>query len=177
MPININTNLLEEKYEERIRWMMGVKQFGRRCRFLYPPMISSCPNCFQGAGGLSLGQYKPGGTVPFADTVCPVCLGKGTFEESKTEEDILIVLFDSKQWFSPGGTANLPDNSAMIIGDRQRTWNKVLQSYRIILNTDAYTDQTQYRLSGEMYPVGLFNGDSTGGSKFFYAYLVREKAG
>ena len=124
---------------------------------------------------MSLGIYRPGGSEPFEENmVCPVCLGKGTFEETVTEEDILIVLFDSKQWFSPGNVSYLPDNSAMVIGDRRRTWNKMQQCSRIILNTDVYGEESPFRKSGEIYPVGLFNGDDRSGSRWFYTFLVRE---
>ena len=124
---------------------------------------------------MSLGIYRIGGPEFFEkNMVCPVCQGKGTFEEVVTEEDILIVLFDSKQWFSPGNVSYLPDNSAMVIGNRRRTWNKMQQCTRIILNTDIYNEQTKYRKQGEIYPVGLFNGDDMSGSRFFYTFLVQE---
>jgi len=176
MPVNINTNQLVKLYNERILWMLKEKNFGRRCRFHYPPKVIRCSNCHQGAGGLSLGTYKIGGPEPF-EGVCPVCLGKGTFEETKTEEDILIVLFDSQQWFSPGKVTKLPDNTAMVIGDRRRTWNKVLQCDRIILDLNVNGDNAPYKKIGEMYAVGLFNGDDKSGSRFFYAYVCRDGGG
>jgi hypothetical protein len=104
-------------------------------------------------------------------------LGKGVFEEVVTEEDTLIVLFDFKQWFQPGNVTKLPDNSAMIIGNRKRSWNKMVQCSRIILNTDVYGGNTPYKKSGELYPVGLFNGNDKSGSKFFYCYVEQEGGG
>ena len=123
---------------------------------------------------MSAGLYKPGGAVPFEGT-CPVCLGKGTFEESVTEEDVLIVLFDSNMWFEPSQVAKLPDNSAMIIGDRLKSWNKVAKAPRIILNLDVYGENTTYRLYSKLYPVGLFNSNDRSGSRWFYAFLTQEK--
>ena len=177
MPIRIKTDLLSKEYNDRIAWMMGINQFGRRCRFLYPSRKIPCHNCHQGAGGLSLGRYKTGGPEPFVDSICPVCMGKGTFEETKTEEDILIVLFEPQSWFSLGNITKLPDNTAMIIGDRARSWNKVLQCSRVVLNTDVYNENTLYRLFGSPYPAGLFNSDDKSGSRFFYAYVVQESGG
>jgi len=154
--------------------MMDAKQFGRKCRFLYPPRKVPCNNCYQGAGGLSTGVYKPGGDVFFENTSCPVCLGKGTFEEAKVEEDVLIVLFDHNLWFQPSQVSKLPDNSVMVVGDRTKTWSKVNQCSRIVLNTDVYSDNTRWKLSGATYPVGLFNGDGKSGSRWFYAFLIQE---
>ena len=51
---------------------------------------------------MSTGSYRLGGPEPFEEGVtCPVCMGKGTFTESKIEADTLIVLFDANQWFKP----------------------------------------------------------------------------
>jgi len=158
--------------------MMGLKQFGRRCRFHYPPVIKECPNCIRGGSGMSQGIYRIGGEEPFDEGMtCPVCLGKGTFEETKTEEDILIVLFDPKQWFSPGKVANMPDNTIMVIGDRLRTWGKVVSCERMIPNLDVYNDNIPYRLFGEPLPIGLFNGDGKSGSAWFSALFSREGGG
>jgi hypothetical protein len=153
---------------------MDYKQFGRRCKYIYPPKITECPNCLLNASKMSAGIYRPGGPEPFENTTCPVCLGKGIFEEQFTEEDVLIVLFDQQAWLQPGMVTKLPDNSAMVIGDRLRSWNKIKKSTRIILNLDVYGDSTPYKLFGEPYPVGLFNGNDKSGSRFFYAYLARE---
>ena len=157
--------------------MMQLRQYGRRCRFIYPPVKIECPNCLTNTSGLSAGVYRPGGPQPFQNTTCPVCAGKGLFDQSQEEEDIMIVLFDVKQWFEPAKVATLPDNSAMIIGDRKRTWDRVVKSHRMILNTDVYTEGTPYRLSGEPFPVGLFNADDRSGSRWFYACVVREGGG
>lgn len=82
---------------------------------------------------MSMGIYRPGGPEFFEEGMtCPVCLGKGTFEEPKIEEDILIVLFDHEMWFQPNNVAKLPDNSAMIIGDRLRSWNKVVEHHFLL---------------------------------------------
>jgi len=113
----------------------------------------------------------------FENTACPVCLGTGRFEESESEEDVMIVLFDPKTWFEPGKVADLPNNSAMVIGDRLRTWSKVKRAFRVILNTDVYGEGTPYVLESEPYPVGLFNSNNQSGSRFFYAYYRREGGG
>ena len=179
MPItNAESKRIAKLYNDRIAWMMKEQQFGRRCKFIYPPIKTQCPNCLIGAGGLSNGIYRRGGPRPFHDnTTCPVCLGQGTFEEHTSEEDIMIVLFDANQWFEPGKVASMPDNSAMIIGDRKRTWGKVVRCERVILNTDVYSEGTPYKRHGEPYPVGLFNADNQGGSKWFYCYFTREGGG
>ena len=172
--IKINSGKLAKLYNDRIAWLMQQKQFGRRCRFIYPSHKRECDNCYQTTSGMSAGTYRPGGAEFFEGTTCPVCLGKGTFEEVVTEEDILIVLFDHRMWFEPANVSKLPDNSVMIIGDRLRTWNKVKKSIKIILDLDVYGDETPYVKSGEMYPVGLFAGDDKSGSRWFFAYLSRE---
>jgi hypothetical protein len=177
MNINIKSRQLAKLYNDRIGWLMKYENFGRKCKFIYPPIKTECPNCLLNASQMSAGIYKPGGPEPFEETTCPVCLGKGIFEESVTEEDTLIVLFDHKSWFEPGNVAKLPDTSVMVIGDRLKSWNKVKKCNRVILNLDVYGETAPYRLYGEMYPTGLMNGNDKSGSRWFYAYLVRDGGG
>ena len=126
---------------------------------------------------MSLGKYKAGGSIPFDEGACPVCLGKGFFEEQVVEEDVLIVLFDKQMFLEPGRVAQLPDNSAQIIGERIRSWDKVIRATRMVLNTDVYNDGSMWKKYGEPFPVGLYNGDDKSGSKWFYCYLEREAGG
>jgi hypothetical protein len=168
---------ISKLYNERIKWLMGAQQFGRRVKYIFPPKKIECPNCLRSGSGASSGRYKAGGPEPFENTTCPVCLGKGGFEEQHEEDGVLIVLFDANQWFEPGKVASLPDNSAMIIGDRLTDWVKVTKCERMILNTDVYSIRTPYVRHGEPYPVGLFSSNDQSGGRWFYCYMQREGGG
>jgi len=175
---SINSQRLAKLYNERINFLLKYENFGRKCLFYYPPSKQHCPNCIVSASGLSSGKYRIGGPMPFMPPEpCPYCKGKGVFKNSVMEEDTLIVLFDHKMWMQPSMVASLPDNSAMIIGNKKRSWDKVVRAERVILNTDVYGTGTPYKLFGEPYPCGLFNGDDKSGSAFFYAYYIREGGG
>ena len=156
---------------------MKQKNFGRVCRFHYPVKKVPCPNCITTASGLS-GRYKSGGPIPFSDgELCPYCFGNGIFEESVVEEGLLIVLFDSKMWFEPSKSSMMPDNTALVIGDRTKTWDMIVRAERVVLDTGVYGEGTVYKLFGEPLPVGLLAGDNKTGNRFWMAYLAREGGG
>ena len=101
MPTNaINPRKLAALYNSQIKRMLSYEMFGRKVRFIYPPKVTDCPNCIRGSSG-STGVYKQGGPHFFENTTCPVCLGRGLFEESVTEESVMIVLFDANAFFEP----------------------------------------------------------------------------
>jgi len=177
MPVKIDTRNIAKLYNERIDFLLQYKAFGRKCRFYYHPEQVSCDNCIINASRQSSGKYKPGGPKPFDGTTCPVCRGQGVFEVPHVEEDIMIVLFDKNMFFEPAQVSQLPDNTVMVIGDRQRTWDKIVRCERMVPNLDVYGNGTTYTLFGEPYPVGLCNGDDKSGSKYMYAYFVRESGG
>jgi len=177
MAFKIDTRRIAKLYNERIDFMLRYEAFGRKCRFIYPSKRESCPNCILNASGQSSGKYKPGGPRPFNGTTCPVCRGQGVFDVPHVEEDTMIVLFDKNMFFEPAQVSQLPDNTMMVIGDRKRTWNKVVRCERMVPNLDVYGDGTTYMLYGEPFPIGLFNSDDKSGSKYFYAYFVRESGG
>jgi len=178
MPLSRQTiKRLSRLYNEEIKSLMNYEAFGRRCLFIYPPKRIPCPNCIVTSAGLS-GPYKIGGPIPFSEgMICPYCMGKGIFDEHVEEEDIVIVLFDKNMFMKPGQVAQLPDNTAMMIGERAKTWDKVVRAERVILNTDVYGKGSPYVRYSEPLPVGLLNSTDQSGSKWFYCYYSRDGGG
>lgn len=174
----LNIKQLSKAYDDSIRYMLDKNVYGRECLFVYPPKLVECTNCIVNSSGLSSGIYKQNGPTPFnVPKVCPVCHGNGTFKEDKEDKDILIVLFDANKWFDPTKAADMPDNSAMIIGETDKTWKKIVTCDYIILNTDIYTKATPYRLKDEPQPVGLFNDGTKSGRAFYFCYVFRDGGG
>lgn len=91
-----------------------IDQLGKRCRLVYPPTYTLCPNCiFDSIGNKSSNHYKHGGPVSFDSGICPMCNGVGREATFPTEIINLLCAWTPKEWFI------LPENLRIPDGDLQ----------------------------------------------------------
>jgi hypothetical protein len=168
----LDAHELESTYEKHIDWLM--ENGSRTCRFIYPPAISPCPNCYQTANGTSNGKYNyQTGIKPFSSGMCPVCLGKGKMTAEREETGKLIVIYDPNDaFFEPQKVSNIPAGSALCYGKRKDTWKHIVSCERIVVDTDVYAKGTVYRLFNAPRPLGLFKSDV-----YYEVILTLEGAG
>ena len=97
-----------------------------------------CNNCiFDTISLLSSNRFNDTGPQPFAEnTICPVCLGRGTIDSLNNEEIIhLAVIFDSKYFINYNSKAvNIPAGSVQTLS-KIDTISKLRNADEIIFDT------------------------------------------
>lgn len=117
-----------------------------------------CNNCFfDSISLLSSNRYNGTGPYPFVEnTICPVCMGKGTLSSNTKEETLyLAVIFDSKYFINNSKLIDIPAGSVQTLSNMD-TINKIRNTNEIIFNStiNSYNDYT-YQRASDPEPCGL----------------------
>jgi len=116
-----------------------------------------CTNC-QG------GVYRPGGSIYFPQgKICPLCMGRTHINETTSESNYMMVIFDSKQWRILGRSISCPAsntaNSMLVYAEtmtRIEMYPKIKAAQYVILDsTNANLTHNKYQRLGEPEPLGL----------------------
>ncbi len=79
-----------------------IRGLGVNCRLIYKgSKWEPCTNCHTNPQtGQSTGVYKTGGPIPFTTGVCPYCKGVGRIVQENTEDVVLGVIWEQKQFMN-----------------------------------------------------------------------------
>jgi hypothetical protein len=130
------------------------------CKLVYSNTTNNnlCNNCFyDNISKLSSNLYNNTGPQPFPDnTICPICLGAGLFQNDFTEIVHMAVIFDSKYFM------NWSSKSVQISSGLVQTicninlMSKILDANEIIFdNSNNNINYVSYERAGHPEPCGF----------------------
>lgn len=139
------------------------------CTVVYPPVISSCPNCLLNTlTGVSTGKYNGIGPIDFTEGgVCPVCNGEGVYKTETTEDIRVIAYYDQASFVKAGYQIDIEDGS-VLIECKAVDKEKLLKADTIILFPENTNEkQISFVRNQPFIPKGL------GKDSFFYTTFKR----
>lgn len=96
------TGLITEEFKDLHEAAIDevIRGLGVTCRLIYKGgKWTPCPNCnVNPQTGKSTNTYKGGGPISFTTGVCPYCKGVGKIADENTEDLVLGVIWDQKQF-------------------------------------------------------------------------------
>ena len=128
------------------------------CGLVFANIYVDCPTC-------NAGVFGPDGTTPFhyPGQRCITCSGKGKVLSSQTEDVSLMVIWDSKSWWT---TESQGVNAARVeletfchidLANKLRT-----AQYLIPYNTDPCFSGRRFERVGDVEPCGIGNPNFVG---------------
>jgi hypothetical protein len=134
-------------------------KFGKRCKLIFESSETVCPNCvIDPSTGESTNRYLAGGPIPFINTICPVCEGKGRLTNTTPSKTIKMYLnwdlSTIRKWLPPIvlnteiRNLRMPGGAVMGIGFIEDTLDVVQCDYCLMdIDSDMYS-QNRYKLAG-----------------------------
>lgn len=144
-------------------------EWAKDCLVVYPPVISSCPNCLLNTmTGTSSGKYNGTGPISFTEGgICPVCNGEGSYKTETSETIKVLVHYDKASYISAGFQIDIEDGIVMLEG-KVSDKEKLIRADKIILFPENNGEkQITFVRHGPFLPKGI------GKDSFFYVLFER----